>query len=493
MAADDFKKQLDLLKKLKFSDKEREEQKLSFNENGVPAVRFNLDEFGMGTPVVNESATPEQFSSAAKSLIDYKNPTNALEFLRNQAGMETRPEIKEPASFKPIVLPELSQTPPVLAQPVAPKAVERKPANEAASNAVEAFELKSGEPKPAMPDDSEDLRAAQEAANMNQLGAALLSSTNLINQGLTLTPVDNRNVEVLKPGINAPVEAFKAAAANRDRNLKLQSAQMELENEKELNDPKSNISVAARNLLKDMGMQIPESTSAGVLKASGVNVGALLGIKETAKGRRDQMEMLAEERKLGRDLREEQLKGIKEQRTIGNINKLQETFNKDKVAVKALEGINSAEDAEALLDSNTPIGDEAVKRSLARLSGEVGVLTDQDVKAFGGSKSAQDRLNQSVKQLIDGKLTEENRKYMKTILNVFKNRRSEQLDKQAVKIAQQGSNRLGIDVKEAYEAIRPGMSLPEEKVEVINPDGKQGRIPKSQLESALSQGYKVVK
>jgi hypothetical protein len=175
--------------------------------------------------------------------------------------------------------------------------------------------------------------------------------------------------------------------------------------------------------------------------------------KEANLSRRENQNLYAQ-------LRADSQSALQKQRNINNIEHLQNNFNKDKLVLKANEGLNAADDAMSLLESNTPISDQAVQRSLARLSGEVGVLTDQDVAAFGGTKSISGKLAQSIEQMKSGKLTPENKQFMKEIINVFKKRREEQLDQRALLLTKQGSKRLDIDENEAYQFLRPGMTLP---------------------------------
>lgn len=150
----------------------------------------------------------------------------------------------------------------------------------------------------------------------------------------------------------------------------------------------------------------------------------------------------------------------KKQQGVTNIGKVQTDFNKDKDVVKANAGLAAAEDAEELLDVNNPITSEAVKTSLARLSGEVGVLTDQDVSRFGGSKAVSSRIQQSLQQMYDGKLTAQNRQFMKEIITAFKNARNRQIDKSRQKYADQAAKRLDIPYEEALEYLRPTLYDP---------------------------------
>lgn len=100
-----------------------------------------------------------------------------------------------------------------------------------------------------------------------------------------------------------------------------------------------------------------------------------------------------------------------DEKQIAFVQKYQQMFNKQ--ADKSIQGTRFAETLKAIIDSRNPIGDQAAKRFAARASTEVGVLTDQDVKSFGGSKAIADRISQAASEAATGRMSEKNRKFMR--------------------------------------------------------------------------------
>lgn len=166
-------------------------------------------------------------------------------------------------------------------------------------------------------------------------------------------------------------------------------------------------------------------------------------------GRERRFQEGLEVRKKGQDLAETD-------RTIKRQTNLQDQYNKDKVVVDALKGLAAADAVEGLLNSNTPISDEAAKSQMARLSGEVGVLTDKDVERFGGSKAWKAQVQQSIERAKNGRLSAENKKYLYEAVRILRKVRQDSLAKRKAVIAKQGAKRLNIDVKEARDLIEPG-------------------------------------
>lgn len=128
---------------------------------------------------------------------------------------------------------------------------------------------------------------------------------------------------------------------------------------------------------------------------------------------------------------------------------------------------NSAEETLSLAAQGNAIAAEAAKTQIARLSGEVGNLTEQDVQRFGGSKAISARLEQAATQLASGTLTPQNQAYLMQIVSAFKTA----LTRQKQLIASSFAKRLltsspnGVplarNVQEAWGMIDPGLPMPE--------------------------------
>jgi len=78
-----------------------------------------------------------------------------------------------------------------------------------------------------------------------------------------------------------------------------------------------------------------------------------------------------------------------------------------------------AKTVEALLDLNNKVTYPTFMRQMSKLSGEVGALTAGDVQAFSGSQALVDRLQQLKQEIIDNRMTPDNVKQYKEMLDVM--------------------------------------------------------------------------
>lgn len=97
-------------------------------------------------------------------------------------------------------------------------------------------------------------------------------------------------------------------------------------------------------------------------------------------------------------------------------------FNADPSTKAAQKMIESSSLIQDLLKSENPIADNAIPTFMAKASGEVGNLSQEDRKPFGGSKAIVARLQQAAQQAVNGRLTEENRVFVNALSDVMKNR-----------------------------------------------------------------------
>ena len=130
---------------------------------------------------------------------------------------------------------------------------------------------------------------------------------------------------------------------------------------------------------------------------------------------------------------------------------------------------DSAQETLNLAKNGNPISAEAAKTQIARLAGEVGVLTDRDVERFGGSKAITARVAQAAQQAQDGTLTEENAKYLQGIVDAFRTAVTNQKRERAkvyVNRLTKAKGRNGApvvgDEHEAWGLIDPGLDPDEQ-------------------------------
>ena len=119
----------------------------------------------------------------------------------------------------------------------------------------------------------------------------------------------------------------------------------------------------------------------------------------------------------------------------------------DSTIKKERERMTAADNALSLLNSGKPISEEVVKTQLARLAGEVGNLTENDISRFGGSKDLISRGKQFFTTLSTGKLTPENKKQLIEITNEFRNVVSKKIELEGKRSAK-GAEQLGLTPKE---------------------------------------------
>lgn len=139
-----------------------------------------------------------------------------------------------------------------------------------------------------------------------------------------------------------------------------------------------------------------------------------------------------------------------------------DTFNATPAVRKFDDRLGAADSADELLRINNPISGEAAKTAVARLSGEVGALTDSDVNRFGGSKALSDKLSSIGKQAYDGKLTAENRQYLSEVVGAYRKSLTNSKAAYAKKYVKQKANAGLVDEADAINWVLPEMGTQKE-------------------------------
>jgi len=120
-------------------------------------------------------------------------------------------------------------------------------------------------------------------------------------------------------------------------------------------------------------------------------------------------------------------------------------FLADPQVKKARAGIDAIQTARDVINSGNPLALSVATRLLARIAGEVGVMTDKDVAAFGGSKAITDRISALAKEISVGRITENNVGFMTEIIDVMELRHNENIVKFAQKKADRTTQIIGIE------------------------------------------------
>jgi hypothetical protein len=135
--------------------------------------------------------------------------------------------------------------------------------------------------------------------------------------------------------------------------------------------------------------------------------------------------------------------------------KTMKAFKDDKLVSRFRTALVDIDELEALINSKNPIAKPTVQRLLARISGEVGRLTDQDVQAFGGSQAIMSRVEQFFSTAATGQFSEENVKYIRQLMDVMRVKNIEGLEKRKIKFKNQFSNVLKKDIDTIEQLIDP--------------------------------------
>jgi len=110
---------------------------------------------------------------------------------------------------------------------------------------------------------------------------------------------------------------------------------------------------------------------------------------------------------------------------------LPDKFNNDKQVALELKKMDAATMVRDIVTSNTPIEAASIPTFMARLSGEVGNLSEADKRPFGGTRAIQGRLEQFQNELTRGTLTEENKKYVLDIVDTIERAAGKNLKRRA--------------------------------------------------------------
>jgi hypothetical protein len=107
------------------------------------------------------------------------------------------------------------------------------------------------------------------------------------------------------------------------------------------------------------------------------------------------------------------------------------------------------------------------------VSGEVGALTEPDKAPFGGTRAILERLEQSLKQMADGTLTEDNRNFIIGLTGIMEKRATEKMSNLAKGWAKKYSKSLRIPEAELYDRFIPNFE-PSIKDDSQSPMAPQG-------------------
>lgn len=134
-------------------------------------------------------------------------------------------------------------------------------------------------------------------------------------------------------------------------------------------------------------------------------------------------------------------------------------FKSDPRVKKAYQSLDASDDIGNFIDSGNPIAAGAIPTYSARMSGEVGNLSESDKKPFGGSRAILAKIDQSLKEMADGTLSEDNKRFMSEFVSLVKKRAYEKIHSEAVNTSKQKKGLYDLSEKEIYDRIYQGPSV----------------------------------
>lgn len=154
--------------------------------------------------------------------------------------------------------------------------------------------------------------------------------------------------------------------------------------------------------------------------------------------------------------------GLKRQERLDKMNSdVISKYNADPDVKKADSAAETAVTIRELVLSDNPIAANAVPTYMSKMAGEVGNLSENDRKPFGGSKALLDRLDAISAEWSTGQLSTENKKYLVELTRIIEKRANETLDGQATKISKQyGQMGTYGNAASVKEKLRPGADAP---------------------------------
>lgn len=278
----------------------------------------------------------------------------------------------------------------------------------------------------------------------------------------------------------------------------------EFKKEARRNDPNSEESESARNLLKSQGITVPDNISAAFIEKQYPQFANILARREAAKEREISRKERAEDRAFAR----EQLLSDKDTK---DFTKLSEKLTAELASSRSAFGkganiVRSAEAIETLVSQMNP--KDINTRQIQELARGLDAMLSQGAATISGTKKLVPesysadwaKIAEYITSKPKGAGQEAFVKQMMETVEREKETAKRQMRQTQNKILS-GYEHLKERYPERYkrmlqefgaDAESPSVSAQKEKV-VVEKDGKQYRLPKEQLDRALKQGYKEVK
>jgi hypothetical protein len=162
-------------------------------------------------------------------------------------------------------------------------------------------------------------------------------------------------------------------------------------------------------------------------------------------------------------------------RTDSEIEKLVSKFKGDARVKKAYQSLDAATDIKNFVDSGNPIAANSIPTYSARMSGEVGNLSEADKRPFGGSQAILKRIDASLTQMSKGTLTPDNAVFIKGLTDIVERRAYEKIHSEAVNTSKQKKGLFGLTENDIYNRLYMGPEIKKE-TENESPEQRKARL-----------------
>jgi hypothetical protein len=357
----------------------------------------------------------------------------------------------------------------------------------------------------------ESLEKSQERARRNAMLKGIAEGTQDVMKSAVTKQggkVDLGGTKYLDGILGDPQKDREAKQKDALFQYKLTTLENKYKDDARMRDSKSDISKLFRGQLDKKGIKVPDTMSGydalQLLKQGGGSMTEYqklnLGLQRDRLG----LEKKAEKRRLaGQQMSRDKFEFKKDEKEKDRSQKVVDTFNSDGVVKDVTKEFLAADKADRILEKGGKMAPAVMGRLLARMSGEVGVMTDKDVEAFKGSSAWTDAIQRFFERGTSGNLTTEDKALMKNIVGQMRSASYEHYIKRAGIISGQFAaiNNVSPDQMMVYlepavtEYYKPDSDkkFEEETVLMKSPDGEIREIKKSKMKKYLDMGAEVVK
>ncbi len=321
-------------------------------------------------------------------------------------------------------------------------------------------------------------KEAQERQQQARRDIGLAQAAELIGSSIAMVkPEDQSFYQQLNKQADEITERFKEEAS--------------VAREAEKNDPNSTESRSMRALLKQQGITVPENISAAFIEKQYPQFANIINRREAAQARKDELklrfaEIAARKDETRSEKQDRFIQALRKETTSGALGKMFSNYSTARRMSSALDEFSK--NPTGYSDYATLMG------GLKALQGDESVVRESEIRLGMNATSLANKVKNWSDRLISGKgLQKEQREEMvKAVKILADTARGQYTDAIAPIMAQ--ADDVGIDKKMLVSQgfLEPSKMLQSEDKIIVEKDGKRFKLPKSQLQRAVSQGYKEV-